>query len=163
MSKRRSLKADIEGDVIKNIRFTPVGDKGTEIPVLPGRHDLNVLRYDNGDYVNLTDLNQIWVDPKGGLHCKDIGNCDLVNMTYADRKRLIKDGSWRLKTDLEFADENNQKEYSKIAGKRRLGYPKISDQLDEILRYLSTKNDLTAGLQAVIEKWQETKNKHPKG
>ena len=44
---------------------------------------------------------------------------------------------------------------------RRAEYPAIGDQLDAIMKYLDTKNDLTPELGAVKQQWKDTKAKYP--
>ena len=161
----RKHYAKIENDIVKAIRFIEDGDYDGWIEIVnpPKGTSLTWFRYDDGQWIDLRTFDQIWIDPKGELHCKDIGNCQLVDMQFKDRKKLKKDnGNWRLQTEQELLDKETQKQYNKISARRRQDYPNMGDQLDEIIRYLKDKQDLTSGLQSVIDQWQSTKDKYPK-
>jgi len=46
--------------------------------------------------------------------------------------------------------------------RRAREYPNIGDQLDAVLKYLETKNDLTFSINEIINEWNAVKVKYPK-
>ena len=157
------MKAIIKDDfIIKLIGFS---NKGIEIGSLPKENGRNVgldrLRWDGEKIVDLATLNEIWIDKKGLMHCYDIGGCTLIQMKFKDRKRLINDGTWRIKTKQEIRNYKNM-EYAR---RRKHDFNKevpIGDQLDEIMKYLKTKNDLTPELETIIAKVDDIKSRWDK-
>ena len=110
------MRAILKDDII--LRLTMKSDQGTEIGSIPKGVDLGRIRFDGNEVINLNDLNQIWVDPDKTLHCINTGNCQLVDMTYTDRRNLIMtDTGWRLKTTQELIDEQEIKNENKINNK----------------------------------------------
>lgn len=110
------MKAILEKDII--IHITERGD--IEIGKLPRGVGLERLRWDGEKIVDLADLDQIWVEEKNGvfiLHAIEVPNAQKVIMTYADRKRLVKDaGLIRLKTQEEMDIEvQEQRLKSRVA------------------------------------------------
>ena len=92
------MKAFVQDDIIINI--TEEGD--TEIGSIPKGVGLERLRFDGEKVVDLADLSEFWVLPTLGgfeLHCIEVVNSHLIQMTYSDRKFLtLNSGSIRLKT-----------------------------------------------------------------
>ena len=110
------MRAILDGDII--LRLTMKSNQGIEIGSIPKGVDLGRLRFDGDEVINLNDLNQIWVDPDRILHCINTGSCQLVDMTYADRRDLIMtDTGWRLKTVQEKIDEQEIKSENRINNK----------------------------------------------
>lgn len=81
------MKAVVREDII--VYLTEKGD--TEIGEIPKGVGLERLRWDGEKVVDLAGLNQIWVREVNGvfeLHAVKVNNSVLVDMAYADRKRL---------------------------------------------------------------------------
>jgi len=122
------MKVKIDGDMISlDHKY------GIDIGPKPKNYGLECLRYDGNKIINLTKLNKIWVEKNGNkfiLHCIDIGNCQLVDMTYNQRKNLINDnGTFRVKTANELGAEIEQNnEISKKACKRTKLRNQIGDR-----------------------------------
>jgi hypothetical protein len=102
------LKAFLDHDIIINI--TEHGD--TEIGSLPIGVGMERLRFDGEKVIDLADLTSFWVVPiaKGfELHCIEVPNSQLVQMSYFDRKHLMTNSSTiRLKTPEDISAENAQ-------------------------------------------------------
>ena len=99
------LKAVVKEDII--IQITERGD--TEIGALPQGVGLERLRWNGSEIVDLITLNQMWVRYVGffELHCIQVPDSVLVDMTYADRKKLTQNGDTiRLLTQEEIDDLN---------------------------------------------------------
>lgn len=45
---------------------------------------------------------------------------------------------------------------------RSAKYQKVEDQIDEILKWIENRDDLTSGLQTVVTNWRRVKNTYPK-
>ena len=119
------MKALLNEDVIIKINSFD----GIEIGKLPLGVGLERLRWDGSKIIDLADLSEIWVRNKNGsweLHCIQVDNSQLVEMTYADRKKLILNGgSIRLKTEQEIEDE-------RIARLLKVAKAKLSAKMGEI-------------------------------
>ena len=90
------------------------------------------------------------------LHAIEVPYSQLVEMVYKDRKKLWNDnGIYKIKTDKQIQTELN-------LSYRRSHYPQISDQMDILLRYFETKDDLTDDLQKLIDDWKSVKETFPK-
>lgn len=91
---------------------------GTVDVVMPRGIGEDRIRVVNGKAIDLATLSQMWVERINGvwiLHAKEYPGCQLVNMTWRDRKKLISDnGVYRIKTQQEIDDENYQAEQEKI-------------------------------------------------
>lgn len=149
------MKAILNKDIIIK---TNVPD-GIEIGNVSKDVGLELMRWDGSKLINLSMLNEIWVEYKNGcfiLHCIKVHNSQLVSMNYSIRKKLWNDnGVYKIKTDEQIQTELNL-QY------RRGHYPQISDQIGEIMKYLSMKTDLTDELQNLIDKIDEIKITYPK-
>lgn len=91
------MRAILKNDQI--LKLTASEKDGVEIGDTPNGIGLERLRFDGDKVIDLADLNQIWVDRYFTLHCMDIDNCQLVQMTYRERKDLVNyNGNIRVKT-----------------------------------------------------------------
>ncbi len=110
------MRAILDQDII--LRLTMKNDQGVEIGSIPKGIGFDRLRYDGNEVVDIGTLNQLWVDKNKAFHCRDVGGCQLVDMTYADRYNLImSDVGWRLKTPEEIINERQIKNEDKINNK----------------------------------------------
>jgi len=78
------MKAVLDQDVIKKY--------GDDLGPIPKGVGLERLRFDGKKLIDLADLSQIWVETKGSaytLHATPVPGSTLVDMTYADRRRLV--------------------------------------------------------------------------
>lgn len=158
------MRAIIKDDLI--VKIVGIGKGGIEIGTLPKENGLNIglerIRWDGEKIVDLADLNEIWIDKNGIIHCIDVGGCQLIKIKYNQRKRLINDGTqWRLKTKKEINEYKN-KEYSR---RRRREYTKeipIGDQLGVIMKYLSKQKDLDDELINMLNKIENIKKRWKK-
>jgi hypothetical protein len=73
---------------------------------------------------------------------------------------ICENGAVRKITDEEY--EQMQEAAKTYVQKRKEGYPPIGDQLDAILKYLESKEDLTVELSGVIQEWKQVKDTYPK-
>ncbi len=127
------MKAVVDKDII--VHITEHGN--TEIGVVPHTVGLDRLRWDGSRIVDLATLGQIWVKHTNiyELHCIDVGGCQLVTMTYSDRKNLTKDpdGTIRIKTPAELQAEADAEfnQDLKVALRGRLNAV-IGDDCDKI-------------------------------
>lgn len=103
------MKAIVDQDIIVNI--TELGN--VEIGTLPDGVGFERLRWDGNRVVDLADLSEIWVANINGsfeLHCMEVPGSQLVQMTYADRKKLTSNsGTFRIKTQEEIDTENTNR------------------------------------------------------
>lgn len=127
------MKAIIKQDKI--VRITERGD--TEIGSLPKGVDHGRLRWDGEKIIDLAKMTLIWVRHANifELHCRDVGGCQLVSMTYSQRKNLTKDpdGTIRVKTPAELQADADA-EYNqglKVALRKRLEQ-QIGDDCDQL-------------------------------
>jgi hypothetical protein len=101
------MRAILNSDMIIGISFS---DDATEIGPLPKGIGLERLRFDGDKVIDLADLSDIWVKIGSGgafgLHCIDIGDCQLVAMAYSQRDLLINvSGLYAIKTPAEIEAE----------------------------------------------------------
>lgn len=106
-------QAVVDGDIIIRLNGGT-----TNIGPIPKGVGLERLRFDGEKVVDLMTLSEMWVQNKGGvfiLHVIPLIGCQLVKMTYADRRRLINDGgAFRLLTEQEIhSAELKEKERAK--------------------------------------------------
>lgn len=145
--------------VIKNGRIIKINSGTTEIGRIPKGITLDLVYWTGTKLVNLLTLDKFFVKYINGgfkLHAIQVPHSQLVEMKYSDRKKLWSDnGIYKIKSDVQVTTEKNLE-------LRKGNYPKISDQLDEILRYLETKTDLTDELQGLINDWRGVKTTYPK-
>lgn len=103
------MRAILKDDII--IRVTQRGD--VEIGSIPDGVGFERLRFDGSNLIDLSDLNEIWVRHIGGgfeLHAISVYGAQLIQMTWADRNRLmVDDGTIRLKTAIEIQQEETDK------------------------------------------------------
>ena len=120
------MKAIIEEDIIVNL--TEAGD--VEIGQLPAGVGLERLRWNGRKIVDLADLSEMWVRKAGGgfeLHCIEVKDSQLVQMTYADRKRLrTNNSSIKIKTDEEIEAE-------RIASLKQLAKSRLSNRMGDYI------------------------------
>ena len=112
------MRAIVDRDVI--VRITQRGN--TDIGRIPKGVGLERLRWDGSKVVDLADLTEMWVEEQNGafiLHAVKVPGSQLVQMTYADRKRLTKDpdGTIRVKTDAELQAEAEEQQTSAKVGR----------------------------------------------
>jgi len=145
--------------VIKNGRIIKINSGNTEIGKIPKGSAINEMYWTGTRLVNLSKQNEFWVESKDGmfrLHAIQVPYSQLVVMNYKDRKKLWNDnGTYKIKSDEQIQNELNF-QY------RGSHMPKISDELDIILKYYETKTDLTDELQDLINDWRSVKEKYPK-
>ena len=162
--------AKLNNDIITEINFIDaekINVRGRiPLPPIPKKSILKYLRWDGQKYIDLRNLDVIHVDPKGDLHCIPVDGSNPVKMAVKDVKYLIKeDGKWRLQTEKEKRINKYKKQIKRLNARRRTEYKinmPIGDQLDAILKYLATKDDLTPELEEVIRIHKETKAKFKK-
>lgn len=111
--EKQQMKAILNNDIIVTLNET--APEAVEIGSKPKGVGMERLRFDGNQVVDLADLSQIWVKHLGGnhfeLHCVEAPGCQLVDMTYADRRNLIIDNNVvRVKTALEIDNERLQGE-----------------------------------------------------
>jgi len=138
---------------------TNVENGGVEIGSIPKGVGLERMRWTGSKLVDLNNLSEIWCEYTSGgfrLHAIQVPHSQLVVMNYKDRKKLWNDnGTYKIKSDEQIQNELNF-QY------RGSHMPKISDELDIILKYYETKTDLTDELQDLINDWRSVKEKYPK-
>lgn len=162
--------AKLNNDIIAEINFIDANKINIKnritLPPIPKGSVLKYLRWDGEKYIDLRKLDVIHVDEKGLLHCIPVEGSNPVKMGVADVKYLIRDNNrWRLQTKKEIRISKYRKRLKRIEAQRRTNYKikmPIGDQLDAILKYLNTKDDLTPELKEVIKTWKETKKEFPK-
>jgi len=132
---------------------------GIEVGSVPKDVGLERMRWDGEKLVDLFELSSMWVELNGGvfiLHCIQTPNSQLVEMEYKDRKKLWNNnGIFEIKTSVQEEVENNI-EY------RKSHYPPMGNQMGAIMKYLSTKTDLTEELQKIIDDIESVKEKYNK-
>lgn len=130
-------------------------DKGS----IPAGVGLERLRWTGKALVDLSGLDKIYVEHVNGgflLHAIKVPYSQLVKMTYRDRKKLWNDnGVFKIKSDAQIQTELNL-QY------RKSHYPKISDQIGALMKYMATKDDLPNELKEIIDEIDNVKNKYPK-
>jgi len=146
----------------KIVKLTSDRNLGEDIGKLPGGIGFERLRWDGEKIVDLFYLDKFYVDKTTRhIYARPHDGCDLVEMSYSDRKKLTVDsetGNLRIKTQAEL-DKPKKDEYK---ARRRVEYPSIGDQMGAIMKYLKTKTDLTDELKDLINIIDETKNKWEK-
>jgi len=95
--------------ILKDDIIVQIDSDGVEVGTKPRDYGIECLRFDGRKLINLNDLDEIWVEQVNGqfiLHCKKVGNSQLVQMTYNQRKHLKNDnGTFRIKTQDELLEE----------------------------------------------------------
>ena len=134
------------------LRITSDSEYGT----IPKGRGIETYRWDGNKLIDLLTLNEFYVDNKFILHSIEVPYSQLVSMDYNDRQKLWNDnGTYKIKTDEQIITEKNME--------FRVGhYPKISDQIAAIMKYLATKNDLPDELQSLVNKIEAVKIIYPK-
>jgi len=136
------MRAYLKDDII--IRYT--ADKNATEIGNPPRVGLERLRFNGSGVVDLNDLTELWVGSDYQLHAIEVPGSQLVQMTYADRTRLINDaGTIRLKTD----EELEQEGWAKVRYKRdkllaKTDWTQLPDspQLDGMVEYRQALRDI---------------------
>lgn len=138
---------------------------GVEVGDYPKGIPLKFLRFDGEKVVNILELNQFWVDSKLQLHVSKIDNsCQLVSMTYSQRKDLINDkGTIRLKGQDDKDNERmviDKNRFDRVYKKRiqqEIGSDVDEDIINEKIFYLLVKLILTKDdkLKLFFEKYLE--------
>ena len=140
------------------IQKTNVPD-GIEIGSIPKGVGLERVRWTGSKLVDLLKLNYIYVEYINGgfcLHAIQTPYSQLVEMQYKDRKKLYNDnGVYKIKSNEQIQTELNLE-------LRKGNYPKISDQIGAIMKYLATKDDLPDELQELVDKIDNIKDTYPK-
>jgi hypothetical protein len=135
---------------------------GTEVGPLPKGVGLERLRWDGVEIVDLYDLDEFYVDKTTlKLYVNPREKSSLVQMQYKDRKHLMFDKTLnevRLKTQ----EEINKPKVEEYKARRRAEYPNIGDQLDAIIKYLKTTQDLPSELEQIINTIDNVKDRWPK-
>ena len=134
-------------------------DNGIEIGSVPKGVGLERMRWTGSKLVDLFNLDVIWVEFINGgfrLHSIETPYSQLVEMQYKDRKKLYNDnGTYKIKSDDQIQNETNSE-------LRKGNFPKISDQMGAIMKYLATKEDLPDELQELVDKIDTVKDTYPK-
>ena len=121
------MQAILNDDIIINL----VIKGGTEIGNIPKGVGLERLRFDGEKVIDLAELSAIWVrhieSNAFELHCVDVGNCQLVEMSYRQRRLLISNtGTYRIKTkrelEIDRVAEANQKSTAKMIAMIQSGF-----------------------------------------
>lgn len=90
----------------------------TEVGELPKGMGWERLRWDGERVVDLNSLSSVWVEQRGGsyvLHAVQVPGSQLVNMTYADRKKLMTvNGIILVKTGDDLLMEAKERAYIRI-------------------------------------------------
>jgi hypothetical protein len=68
----------------------------------------------------------------------------------------------RLQDEADWESKSAEREYERTLQVRRENYPDVRDQLDAILKYLKTRDDLTPEIVGVIHQWEKVKLDNPK-
>ena len=143
----------------QNGRIIKINSGNTEIGKIPKGSSISEMYWTGNILVNLSKQNSFYVEYINGgfkLHAIQVSNSQLVTMNYKDKKKLYNDdGVYKIKSDDQIQTELNL-EY------RRSHYPKISDQIGEIMKYLATKDDLPDELQELVDKIDTVKDVYPK-
>jgi hypothetical protein len=127
------MRATVDGDIIVNI-----GSGDTVIPDdYPRNVGLERLRWDGERVVDLATLPGFWVENRGGalvLHCVECEGCTYIEMTYADRKRLIVNGAApRLQTAEEIAAEKKER----VVNAARAELSRVMDKTDTLYEVMA--------------------------
>lgn len=160
------MRAILKNDQI--LKLTISKKAGVEIGDIPKGIGLERLRFDGDKIIDLHTLDHIWVDNYFNLHCIDIGDCQLVQMTYRDRKNLIdNNGIIQVKTSQDIEQEkeiNNEiKKGMKVKQKLKKEFGSLNDYqikrdkcLWATIDYLL--NDNTDNIQFVRNNLDKVKN-----
>jgi len=115
---------------------------GVEIGNPPKGVGLERLRFDGSKILDIATLSKFWVEPKADgfvLHCVEVPGSKYLEFDYADRKRLILNGSsLRLKTATEIKNEDTEKKIRILKNKLRLKLlNSIGDAQDQNMQTLA--------------------------
>ncbi len=134
------MKALLNNDIIVSVS----NNGPDEIGALPKGIGLERLRFDGVQVIDLMTLSQIWVEYRDRsfyLHVVDIGNCQLVTMTYPLRNTLmVENGIFRLKTTAELDAEGIYER--NLMRKNRLRA--------RLIKQIGDNNDQTADLGKLV-------------
>jgi hypothetical protein len=71
---------------------------GVEVGPFPKGVGIERLRWDGEKLIDIADLTEMWIDTDGQIHAIEVPSSQLMQMTWADRRHLVKTPvGWRLK------------------------------------------------------------------
>lgn len=134
---KKAHYAILDRDIIRDIKFfKPQPDtQRVRVKPLPKGKNITWVRWDGEDYIDLRDLDVIYVDEKGELHCIPWVGTQAIEMSYAQRKYLTKvNGIWKIQSTEERNEMANKRKLDLIRRKRSKMYPDIKDFIDAYVK-----------------------------
>lgn len=120
------MRATLDRDIILKVGLQVGVEIGRLIPGVP----LTQQRFDGTKVVDLATFNQMWIARVNGVfsfHAIQVPGSQLVNMTWADRKRVVEDppGTFRVLSQAEW-DQKQAEDATDVQHNRALRGEMIS-------------------------------------